>query len=65
MAALEASVEQARSERSLTSDRPEGLGDELDGLTRDELYERARDTDIDGRSKMTKDELIAAIEQAS
>ncbi len=29
--------------------------------TKDELYERARELDIDGRSDMTKDELIAAL----
>ncbi len=29
--------------------------------TRDELYERARELDIDGRSEMSKDELIAAL----
>lgn len=32
-----------------------------DGLTRDELYERAQELDISGRSNMTKDELAAAI----
>lgn len=29
--------------------------------TRDELYERAQELDIEGRSKMTKDELIHAL----
>lgn len=29
--------------------------------TKDELYERARDLDIDGRSDMSKDELISAL----
>ena len=29
--------------------------------TTDDLYERARELDIDGRSDMTKDELIAAL----
>lgn len=29
--------------------------------TKDELYERAQELDIDGRSDMTKDELIAAL----
>ena len=33
----------------------------LDELTRDELYELARESDIEGRSGMTKDELIAAL----
>ena len=33
----------------------------LEGRTRDELYNRAREMDISGRSKMTKDELVNAI----
>lgn len=33
----------------------------LDELTKDELYELARESDIEGRSGMTKDELIAAL----
>ncbi|MDT0631727.1 hypothetical protein [Rubrivirga litoralis] len=32
-----------------------------DGLTKDELYERARELDVSGRSTMTKDELKSAI----
>jgi DNA end-binding protein Ku len=32
--------------------------------TRDELYEMARDLDVPGRSKMTKDELVAAVKDA-
>ena len=35
--------------------------DGLDDLTRDELYKRAQDADIAGRSDMTKDELVAAL----
>lgn len=31
-------------------------------MTREELYERAQELDIDGRSEMSKDELIAALE---
>lgn len=33
----------------------------LDELTRDELYKLARESDVEGRSGMTKDELIAAL----
>jgi Rho termination factor, N-terminal domain len=33
----------------------------LDDLTRDELYELARESDVEGRSGMTKDELISAL----
>ena len=35
--------------------------DELDALTRAELYERARAAGISGRSEMTKEQLIDAI----
>lgn len=33
----------------------------LDERTKDELYNRAKELDIEGRSDMTKDELISAI----
>jgi hypothetical protein len=33
----------------------------LEDRTRDELYERAQALDIEGRSRMTKDELVEAI----
>jgi hypothetical protein len=33
----------------------------LDDLTKDELYELAQESDVEGRSGMTKDELIAAL----
>lgn len=38
--------------------------DDLDDLTRDELYDRARHADIPGRSKMSRDELIRALHAA-
>jgi hypothetical protein len=31
------------------------------GMTRDELYEQAKAADVEGRSKMTKDELREAV----
>ncbi|MGB3733929.1 MAG: Rho termination factor N-terminal domain-containing protein [Ilumatobacter sp.] len=31
--------------------------------TKDELYERAQELDVDGRSDMTKDQLIAALRE--
>jgi DNA end-binding protein Ku len=40
---------------------PEQPREKLDGLTRAELYERARDADIPGRSQMTKAQLIEAL----
>lgn len=45
--------------------RTEGTGNprhNLHSRTRDELYNRAKKMNIHGRSKMTKDELIKAIE---
>ncbi len=47
--------------------RTEGTGNpntSLDERTRDELYNRAKQLKIDGRSKMTKAQLIAAIREA-
>jgi hypothetical protein len=35
-----------------------------DGLTRDELYDKAKELDITGRSSMSKDELAAAVAAA-
>ena len=44
-------------------DRPRATygGVDVEGNTKDELYERAKKLDIDGRSNMTKEELAAAI----
>ena len=38
---------------------------DLEELTKDELYERARAADIHGRSEMSKEELIAALRERS
>jgi hypothetical protein len=38
---------------------------DAEGLTRDELYDKAKDLDITGRSTMSKDELAAAVAAAS
>jgi hypothetical protein len=37
----------------------------LEDRSKQELYNRAKDLDIDGRSKMTKDQLVRAIRKAS
>jgi len=44
-------------------DRPKATygGVNVEGNTKDELYERAKRLDIEGRSNMTKEELAAAI----
>jgi DNA end-binding protein Ku len=63
MAALQASVEEARNRKAgkPVGGRGDGEGAGLDGLTKDELYERASDAGIEGRSKMSKDELADAL----
>jgi hypothetical protein len=38
---------------------------DTDGMTRDELYEKAKELDITGRSSMSKDELAVAVAAAS
>ncbi|WCZ32034.1 DUF7218 family protein [Corynebacterium massiliense] len=38
-----------------------GSAESYDEWTKDELYERAQELDIDGRSEMSKDELITAL----
>jgi DNA end-binding protein Ku len=62
MAALRASVEAARGGRRPA--RASGNGD-LEGLSKEELYERAREADIPGRSDMSKEELVKALQQAA
>ncbi len=59
MAALRASLEAARANtQQPLRNRPPSGRDELRRFTRDELYERARERDIHGRSSMTKAELV-------
>ena len=74
MSALEASIERARGERTASSNgrsgdtaSADGAGgpDRLRDMTREELYEEAQRRDIGGRSKMSKDELIDALQEAS
>jgi DNA end-binding protein Ku len=38
-----------------------GDGDDLERLSRDELYQRAQDADVAGRSSMSKEELAGAL----
>jgi DNA end-binding protein Ku len=56
MAALERSLEQATGKANAAT-----AGGDLADLSRDELYERAQDDDIPGRSSMSKDELVKAL----
>ena len=40
-----------------------GSSTDLSSLTKNELYERASDADVSDRSKMTKDELVDALQR--
>jgi DNA end-binding protein Ku len=62
MEALRASVEAARGRRS----KPRRNGNAgLEGKSKEELYELAKEADIPGRAEMKKDELIAALSRAA
>jgi DNA end-binding protein Ku len=62
MAALRASVEAARGRRRSASAR-KGTED-LQGKSREELYELAKKADIPGRSDMSKEQLVEALRAA-
>jgi DNA end-binding protein Ku len=64
MEALRASVEASKKRASGGPVGGKSEGD-LEDLSKDELYERAGNADIPGRSKMSKDELIKALQKAS
>jgi len=69
MAALRASVEaskrgERRPSRAGTSSNGSG-GDELEDLSKSELEQRARKAEIEGRSKMSREELIDALRSAA
>ena len=49
---------------SLEGHRRKGRAPRLDALSKGELAELARKAEIDGRSSMSKDELIEALEAA-
>jgi DNA end-binding protein Ku len=61
MEALRASVDAARSRRG-GGRRPDA---DLTALSKEELYELAKDADIPGRSDMSKEQLAAALEKAA
>jgi DNA end-binding protein Ku len=66
MAALRESLERARSGEGFDRDADgggDGDGGDLADLSRDELYERAQEADVPGRSSMSRDELVKALSE--
>ncbi len=51
------------AEKALAGSAP--TGESYEDLTKEELYRRAQTADIEGRSQMTKGELIAALQRAA
>ena len=67
MAVLDASVNEARQKRGdapKAASAPARARTDYASMSKDELYEEAQRRDIDGRSKMTKDQLVAALSDA-
>jgi DNA end-binding protein Ku len=62
MAALRASVEAARGRRRPASAR--NGSEDLEGKSKEELYELAKKADIPGRSDMSKEQLVEALRAA-
>ena len=56
-----ARIANARANPDMHPSSKGGRASPYEEWTRDELYERAQELDVDGRSHMTKDELIAAL----
>lgn len=56
-----ARIANARADDSRSPSRKGGEAPPYEDWTKDELYDRAREIGIDGRSKMSKDELIKAL----
>ena len=68
MAALEASItniREGRSKKSSSSSSSTKKEQDLTSLSKDELQKRAAEAKVAGRSKMSKDELAEALQQAS
>jgi DNA end-binding protein Ku len=64
MTALRQSIEHSRGQRSHGKRTGRGA-DGLEGLSKEELEERARKARVPGRSKMSKDELVSALRKAA
>ncbi|EAU42477.1 hypothetical protein FP2506_06546 [Fulvimarina pelagi HTCC2506] len=56
-----AAISNAKANPDMEPSKKGGEASPYEEWTRDELYERAQELDIDGRSDMKKDELIRAL----
>ncbi|MEE4212462.1 MAG: Rho termination factor N-terminal domain-containing protein [Parvularcula sp.] len=56
-----ARIANARADEDRQPSKKGGHAERYEDRTKDELYERAQELGIDGRSDMTKDELIEAL----
>lgn len=65
LSALRASVEAAQGGRGRGRGKSRANGGDLAKLTKDELYERAKELDVKGRADMSKDELVEALRTAA
>ena len=64
MAALERTLENVRRGQAPRYAPDSDGGEELEGLSRDELYERAQKDEVPGRSKMSREELVEALSES-
>jgi DNA end-binding protein Ku len=65
LSALRASLEARKGGARRTGGRRRRSDGDLEGLTKDELEKRAKRAGVSGYSKMTKDELVEALEAAA
>ncbi|WP_208351387.1 DUF7218 family protein [Pseudaestuariivita rosea] len=56
-----AAIANAQANDQMSPSEKGGKAQPYEEWTKDELYERAQELDIDGRSDMTKNELISAL----
>ena len=60
-----ATGDEVRSDSAPERSGGSGSSGDVSEMTRDELYEKAKELEIEGRSTMSKDELAKAVESAS
>lgn len=56
-----AAISNAQANPSMHPSKKGGHSQSYEDWTKDELYDRAKELDVEGRSSMTKDELIDAL----